>query len=707
MLRFVHPDPQLQIELEDIIRESDMNAVRYARTLIYNPDTKRYSLLGKNKSEVISLSYIQALNIIANAMYIEAANIPRTSNDNSIMQLAGKLIKHGITLSNRRNEDAVNKQNELQLNIRKIGLQGQDTSTYNNKEMEQSAIEVNDISEAISLLESQQHGKRHGIVISYIHTDLLTGTKERVVQQMDCAPCEQEADESMRENSIGFMEMAKEMNKNSFNTNSPRHLHVPLNRVATSSETTTINTTPKVTQKETVTPYSPSLVFSRKVTRNNRRISLYTQNNSYLNIVGIRRRQKQNFNTEATSQRTVISGKKEIRRTINLKNISTRDVKVRRGSIKTESPHYPYSKKNPSIIFYSPIDAHIYIPKKSGSPQTNTVKIRSLPLQESIFYSPKFGTKIIARTSSSRIKQEAVPTSPRPQEPGAPKTFSSGSFLSSTNIRTTQVRELQMKTDITIGSLLQQAIQRAPKQVKSLTSTSEKIMTTSRAASNKVTSTLEQPDEAQSSIRAKTTQRTSQQKVVHSDSKSRTIQENKEERRNNLKTSTTLSSIQSPGTHERLQKSKQSTHQNLRGTQTTTQQQNKIQGDNTTNRPPIMKYLQVPLSLSIEAGVIDTANRSVVVRELQKMLLSKSHVSVRPWVPQKIPYAVTQDMIRISLSSISHTFQESIYVGWVKTHRSIGRKKKLEYRVATGKTRKEAKRHFKQNSEGYSWIISS
>lgn len=75
----------------------------------------------------------------------------------------------------------------------------------------------------------------------------------------------------------------------------------------------------------------------------------------------------------------------------------------------------------------------------------------------------------------------------------------------------------------------------------------------------------------------------------------------------------------------------------------------------------------------------------------------KIRVIVRPWVPRKIPYAISIEEVEQVIREAQKNIKAVIYVGWAR--RVIDGKKIILYVIATGNTASEARNNFKKSNK--------
>ncbi len=88
------------------------------------------------------------------------------------------------------------------------------------------------------------------------------------------------------------------------------------------------------------------------------------------------------------------------------------------------------------------------------------------------------------------------------------------------------------------------------------------------------------------------------------------------------------------------------------------------------------------------------------------MKRKRYRIIVRPWVPRKIPYEITEEVLEKKIEDMSKNLGNVIYLGWKR--RSLDGKRSLQYILATGATAREARQNFKNLTSEYEtfWVIS-
>lgn len=75
----------------------------------------------------------------------------------------------------------------------------------------------------------------------------------------------------------------------------------------------------------------------------------------------------------------------------------------------------------------------------------------------------------------------------------------------------------------------------------------------------------------------------------------------------------------------------------------------------------------------------------------------KLRVIVRPWQPRNAPYSISQRQLKTFIQTHYQLFDEILYLGWVR--RKENEKRVVKFIVATGPTRIEAKKRFKESTK--------
>ena len=75
--------------------------------------------------------------------------------------------------------------------------------------------------------------------------------------------------------------------------------------------------------------------------------------------------------------------------------------------------------------------------------------------------------------------------------------------------------------------------------------------------------------------------------------------------------------------------------------------------------------------------------------------MSKSpyHITIRPWVPRRIPYEVTQEMLNVSFAEQKDYLLPFVYLGWRRIEENG--KREIRFCLGHGKDRASARMAFK------------
>jgi len=217
LLRHVQPDQSLIDSVSEKLDQIKMNDIRKSDRILLDGKSHEYVIMGPKNQEVVRLDGVESLYLIANSIYLESSSIGKTPEDRKMIAIAKKLHERGIFISNRRNQGAYGVSDEFEEYIKELGMreaiamalsQGKGVLDIAAKATSKKTS-FNTIEKAKENLESQVHGKRHGVALSLDRQNKKTGKTEVIVQQLDCAPCGDGADKKMSEQGKSMRELAK------------------------------------------------------------------------------------------------------------------------------------------------------------------------------------------------------------------------------------------------------------------------------------------------------------------------------------------------------------------------------------------------------------------------------------------------------------------------------------------------------------------
>lgn len=73
-------------------------------------------------------------------------------------------------------------------------------------------------------------------------------------------------------------------------------------------------------------------------------------------------------------------------------------------------------------------------------------------------------------------------------------------------------------------------------------------------------------------------------------------------------------------------------------------------------------------------------------------------VFVRRWTPRVLPYPVTEEEIRRFVRRHHEQFNAFVYAGWAR-RKNVQQVQRIGFFIATGSSRKEAKKKFRESNE--------